>query len=86
MKRDPLLVLREHSEFDKPGCIVLSESNKSAIERILGNQDLGFKIHTLYRISAPVFTERFRDELLRILYDRELAVQKSGNSVRRVKT
>ncbi len=86
MRRDPLLVLREHSEFAKPGCITLSDKNKLAIERILGNQDIGIKIRTIYRISAPVFTERFRDELLWILYDRELSVQKSGNSVRRVKT
>lgn len=86
MRRDPLMVLDEHSEFDKPWYIVLSENNKIAIERILGNQDLGIKIHTIYRISASVFTEKFKKAILWILYDREIIVQKSDTKMRRIKT
>ncbi len=39
-RKNPLLVLTEHSEFNKPGFITLSEETRQTVERILGNQDL----------------------------------------------
>lgn len=54
----------EHSEFNKPGFITLSEETRQTIDRILGNQDLSIKIRTIYRMSAPVLTEKFKKNIM----------------------